>query len=136
MEEAEKSLFAERLKALRRQLKLTQQQVADILQLERSTYAFYETGKTTPGLETLQGLARVFGVPVDDLLTVPEPPAETEAMSGFSLHEPDPLPYETRLDNPPPGISREEMAMVLSFRKLTPLQKEKFLDFVSTLTLA
>ena len=98
-----------------------------MLQIERSTYAFYETGKTTPGLDTLCKLAGIYGVSVDDLLRDPG----NAGMLTCSVA--DPLPYQTRLDNPPPGISRDEMALILSFRQLSPLQKEKFLDFFSAM---
>ena len=41
------------LKYYRSECKLTQQDVADLLGLERSSYTYYETGKTTPDIETL-----------------------------------------------------------------------------------
>ena len=127
IEKKEPSFFANQIRLLRKQMKLTQKDVADALQIERSTYAFYETGKTTPSLETLCKLSKVYGVPVDDLLQ------DKKIVTHLQLSAPDPIPYKTRLDNPPPGISRDEMALILSFRQLSPLQKEKFLDFFSTM---
>ena len=124
------SFFATQIRSLRKQMKLTQKDVADALQIERSTYAFYETGKTTPSLETLCKLSKVYCIPVDDLLK------DKKAPTHLQLSSPDPIPYQTRLDNPPPGISRDEMALILSFRQLSPLQKEKFLDFFSTMVKA
>ena len=124
------SFFATQIRLLRKQMKLTQKDVADALQIERSTYAFYETGKTTPSLETLCKLSKVYGIPVDDLLK------DKRVSTHLRLSSPDPIPYQTRLDNPPPGISRDEMALILSFRQLSPLQKEKFLDFFSTMVKA
>ena len=50
------------LKYYRSECKLTQQDVADLLGLERSSYTYYETGKTTPDIETLIRLSKIFHV--------------------------------------------------------------------------
>lgn len=42
------------LTKLRKNARLSQQQVADILKINRSTYAYYETGKSKPKLPTLK----------------------------------------------------------------------------------
>lgn len=60
--------LAQRLKYYRKALKLTQQQVADALGIQRSAYAYYETDKSTPKLNTLRDLAKIFNVTVDSLL--------------------------------------------------------------------
>ncbi|MBR7092208.1 MAG: helix-turn-helix transcriptional regulator [Clostridia bacterium] len=123
----EKTYFAERIRALRKQYGLTQKQVADRLQLERSTYAFYETGKTTPGFETLRRLSRLFGVTVDDLI------GDAASPTAFLFRSSEMPEYQSRLENPPPGISGEEMALVLFFRQMSPLQKQKCLEFFEVL---
>lgn len=46
----------------------TQKQVAACLNIERSTYAYYETGKTLPGIFTLMLLSELYGVTIDDLV--------------------------------------------------------------------
>lgn len=60
--------LCERLKQLRIAHYLTQQRVADRLGVDRSTYAYYECGKSTPPLKILCALAELFGVSLDDLL--------------------------------------------------------------------
>lgn len=57
------------LKYYRSECKLTQQDVADLLGLERSSYTYYETGKTTPDIETLIRLSKIFHVDFFDLLS-------------------------------------------------------------------
>lgn len=57
-----------RLKELRRQRGLTQQQVANDFFVHHSTYNYWETGKNNPDNETLLKLANYFGVSVDYLL--------------------------------------------------------------------
>lgn len=58
----------EKLKYLRKELNLTQQQVADGLGIERSAYTYYEKGTTNPKIKTLCLLARMYNISVDELL--------------------------------------------------------------------
>jgi transcriptional regulator with XRE-family HTH domain len=60
--------FGDRLRKLRKQQDLTQEQVAKNLNIVRSTYAYYETGKTCPDFNTVVRLARLFNVTTDYLL--------------------------------------------------------------------
>ncbi len=53
-------IIAERLKAARKECKLTQQQVADILGIDRSTYSYYELGMFNPSIENLISLSAIF----------------------------------------------------------------------------
>lgn len=62
------NLFGERLRALRLQNHLTQQAVADHLQIHRTAYTKYETGVVTPDHQGLVSLASLYGVSVDYLL--------------------------------------------------------------------
>ena len=62
-------MLSEKLKNLRRQCCLTQKQVADSLGINRSTYAYYETGKTTPDVTTLKRLADIYGVGITELFS-------------------------------------------------------------------
>lgn len=61
-------MFNIRLKELREEKKLTQQEVADYLSMSRSTYAQYEIGRREPDFGTLSKLADFFGVTGDYLL--------------------------------------------------------------------
>lgn len=62
----------------------TQQQVADYLQISRSTYTYYETGKTEPDLENIKKLAKLFGVSVEELLD--DAPSPKEIRSPSLIH--------------------------------------------------
>ena len=55
------------LKRVRDVVGLTQQNVADALELDRSTYSYYETGKTEPNIRGLKILARLYKLTIDDL---------------------------------------------------------------------
>ena len=61
-------LLARNLKLLRRRHGYTQGQVALLLKVNRSTYAYYELGKTRPKIATLQALSNLYSVSIDDLL--------------------------------------------------------------------
>lgn len=56
-----------RLKELRTTRKLYQKDLAEYLQIDRTTYAKYETGDSEPPLATLITLAEFFGVSLDYL---------------------------------------------------------------------
>lgn len=56
------------LKKERTNRKLTQKQIADILHIERGSYAKYETGTNTPTVENLLKLADFYNVSADYLL--------------------------------------------------------------------
>lgn len=52
--------IGEELKKLRLQRHMTQQELADLLFITRQAISSYETGKTTPDLQTLQRLGEIF----------------------------------------------------------------------------
>lgn len=61
-------MFAERLKELRKSKKnLTQQDMANILGVAKTTYASYEQGKRTPDTDTQNRIADYFDVTLDYL---------------------------------------------------------------------
>lgn len=61
-------LFAERLRSRRIEMGVTQQWVADRMQVDRSTYAKYELDRVEPPLEGLRHLAEVLDCSTDWLL--------------------------------------------------------------------
>jgi transcriptional regulator with XRE-family HTH domain len=56
------------LKALRKQNKLRQQDVADYLNISRNAYTHYELGISEPDINNLIRLAKLFKVSVDYLI--------------------------------------------------------------------
>jgi transcriptional regulator with XRE-family HTH domain len=57
------------LKFWRRELGLTQAQLADKLSIKRSLVGAYEEGRAEPRLATLVNMARLFNIPLDSLAT-------------------------------------------------------------------
>ena len=59
--------FGNTLKRLRKQKKFTQETVAEILGVDRSTYSYYESGKTKPDFETILTVCKIYGVAIDEI---------------------------------------------------------------------
>ena len=60
--------FSDRLISLRNERRLTQEEMANIINKKRSTVSGYETGGKEPEFETVCFLAQYFGVSTDYLL--------------------------------------------------------------------
>lgn len=55
----------QKLKYLRSLEKIPQSMLAEILQIDRSTYSYYESGKTTPNVYMLYAIARIYDLPME-----------------------------------------------------------------------
>ncbi|MDD6489237.1 MAG: helix-turn-helix transcriptional regulator [Clostridia bacterium] len=62
------SEIAKNLRYYRNKCGLTQEQTANKLHIDRSTYTYYETGKNFPPLEKIIKLADIFNISYTDLL--------------------------------------------------------------------
>lgn len=58
----------ENLKSYRLANDFTQQQVADVLGIDRTAYANYELGHSSPNIDNLCKLAKLFGVSLNELV--------------------------------------------------------------------
>ena len=61
--------FKENLRLLRKENKITQEQLAKSLDTTLKTVSHWETGYTEPSLAQLLKIAEIFGITVDELLT-------------------------------------------------------------------
>lgn len=61
--------FAHNLRYLRKQNRKTQAEVSQTLDLDRSTYAYYEIGRTHPRLKTVVQIAWLYQLRVNDLFS-------------------------------------------------------------------
>ena len=62
--------FAEKLKSLRAEKKVSQEKLAQYLNVSFQAVSKWETGNTYPDITLLPDIARFFGVTVDELLCV------------------------------------------------------------------
>jgi transcriptional regulator with XRE-family HTH domain len=58
-------LIGEKLRSLRKERKLTQQEMSKLLDIKQGTYAGYESNKHLPDLYTLIKIADIFKVSLD-----------------------------------------------------------------------
>ena len=89
--------FSAIIKSLRIERGITQEQLAALLKVSRSTIGMYETGSREPDFETLEAIADIFNVDMDYLMgrsTVERknPVAATPIPAGFQ-----PLPQRDRI---------------------------------------
>ncbi len=119
--------IAETLRRLRVQSDFSQQNIADILNVNRSTYTYYETGKTTPDVRTLYKISKIFDVPIEiffpeeDTVPVFEDPAwATSKQRPGKLTAPDPK----RIGD----LSSTERALIALIRSENKLTCEAVLD--------
>ena len=105
-------MLAKTLKALRKANGYTQAQIADQLNIDRSTYSYYELGKINPGLGAIVTLSELYGISIDEIVYYNTPRtniAVSSSSSEYSL------------------LSEEEKKLIDSYRKLNSAEKENVL---------
>ncbi|MGH0601509.1 helix-turn-helix domain-containing protein [Bacillus mycoides] len=93
-------MFGQRLKALRLEKGMTQQQLADFLDIEKSNISRFESGKQSPSSDNRIKMAKLFNVSVDYML-------------GLSEHK-------TLNQEKSDKISKEASALMEKINKLPP----------------
>lgn len=61
-------MLGERIKVYRESKKMTQKDIAEILEVEPGTISKYESGMIEPNIESIKRLAETFGITIDELL--------------------------------------------------------------------
>jgi len=120
------SKFSLVLRQCRENAGLTQKQVADALNVERSTYAYYETGTTHPSGSMIIKLAKIFNIPYSvfmDAVGDTEFDNSEEDMSKSTLHDDSWLEREKMYTLP-----KNEQTFLVYFRSLTPTQKQEIMN--------
>ena len=112
----------ERLRELRVISGYTQQQVADFLNCSRSTYTYYETGKSMPDVPTTVTLAKIFNISVAELLA-DETDIHNVADSGYVYARKKNASHIYDLD-------RDEMSLVGYYRAGNYQTRKKIMEFV------
>lgn len=107
-------MLGKRLLYLRNKLDLTQEELAKIFCMSRSTYAQYEVGRRKPDYDTLQRIADYFQVSTDFLLGRTEDPIIEECIFPSRLKQ-------VREQN---GISLKQLAENLKISPTTVSQFE------------
>ena len=101
------------LKFCRRELALTQAQMAEKLGIKRSLVGAYEEGRAEPRLATLVNMARLFGITLDQLVTTDfSKKKNTKIIGSLPPHDPDAPESD---DNPEPPTPAGGKLRVLAF---------------------
>ena len=129
--------LGKKLKYYRENCELSQQQVANALNVDRSTYTYYETGKTTPSASTLLKLSKIFNVPcavflesINQELNLNSRVADS---NGAYLADYEEENTVVTVDDRIYGLNKEEKELIASYRVLDNHQKEKFDAFLKEL---
>lgn len=114
---------AERLRHYREACALSQQQVANALNIERSTYTRYELGKTEPNLSSVVKLSAIYNISPTELLPMLE--AEDDSASRLK---------DTVLANSPIfQLSKDERGLIALYRALNKDEKKQLRELIAKL---
>lgn len=115
--------FANTLRNLRKGHNLTQSEVADIIGVDRSTYAYYERGATKPDFECILKLCKMYNIEVNDITKMFLNDDNTKVtFRTIDLDEVDKEIYLSDLDFL--NVDEYERLMLVFYRQLSePLKK-------------
>ncbi|MFZ3423504.1 helix-turn-helix domain-containing protein [Vibrio harveyi] len=78
-------MIGEQIKSLRESRNLKQEDVANAINIAKSTYIKYEKGTQSPQLETVEKIAKLYGVAVCELIGGQKPSLDEQLISKMEL---------------------------------------------------
>lgn len=119
-------MLGDRLRRIRRENKLTQQNIADVLGVDRTTYTVYESGLVTPSSSTLVKLSQIYNVTIGYLIGVEENHPELR-------RDPEkPIDEKILGSDPISLLKKEEKELLLYYRVLSAEEKAKLIEELKT----
>lgn len=103
--------FSERLRAERKRLELTQEQLADYMEVTKSAVSAWERGAEKPGFRLLPKLSKVLGVSLDALICGTE----------------EEMPVEEHVIQTP---NEDEERLLKAYRKLSVRRRKGLLELL------
>lgn len=113
-------MLLRQLRIIRKQNKLSQQQLSDILGISRSTYCSYETGRRNPDMDVLMKLSRFYKLPLDRFVSE----IETDFLNDEDYYEGQ---TDTRYLS---QLSREERELIVNLRRLDNKERKSIKSLV------
>lgn len=110
--------IGKKLREYRKNCVLSQQQVADAIGVERSTYTCYENGRFEPSLTTISKLAQIFCVDAIEFL-----PKGDDSSQLFDPSDVTSTPIFT--------LTKDEKDLVTTYRVLNDKQKAEILAIIT-----
>ena len=135
MDKIKKTALAEKLICLRKQKGMTQNEIADMLNIKRSTYAYYERS-TTPPVEMLRKIAHTFNISVDELVdthTSYTALLQDKPVEKLVFRQPEPNYNMEFIDE---AIIGDEKVLLNRYKSLSADDKSLVQDYVRKLFLA
>lgn len=121
MDNKKENITGIKLRRCRKNCSLSQQQVADTLGINRTTYTYYESGRFEPSLTTISKLAQIFCVDVSQLL----PSEAPESPLSDTTQE---------IINPIYSLTKDEQNLILAFRCLNNEEKANILNEITKIS--
>lgn len=121
------NILGESLRRLREKSGYTQQQIANVLNIDRSTYSYYELGKTSPDISTLLTLAGIFSVSLEELLGQ-EPSLPAFHDSNARIRRKESANHSHIYD-----LRKDELQLIAYFRAADTTTKAKIMETVHRL---
>ncbi len=120
-------MISDKIRKLREERKFTQQQIADSLNIDRSTYAYYELGKTKPDVYTVMKLSKIFNVSYAEILSDEREENFTLSddsnlflIKGMKSLEKDKIKYSQIY-----SLTKKEQQMIVNYRMLPAKKQDK-----------
>lgn len=131
------------LKELRKSCNYSQEFVASHLNITRQTYSHYETGRITPPSHALYNLAKLYGIPVENLLDLVVPyDLNTDFVkpaSSFNVNHPDEMELFVEYVSDPQNqqrfhhLTHDERLLLYRYHLLDQRAKENVMDIMKVL---
>lgn len=122
MSEIKHTPVSEKLKTLRNAYCMTQNEVAEVLGMSRTSFSKYENGATLPPLKVLRKLAKIYNVPIEYLIH--DNSTSVVFRDGKNAEAPD-------IDNLAESFAQltsEEKMIIMKVRLMSKEEKSVFLS--------
>lgn len=116
--------LASKLKYFREKAGYSQRQISELLGCERSTYTYYEIGRTRPDITVLGSLCKILGIKYEQLIT--EDDGSMVVCDNAPSSE-DKIDLDTKSEKIY-ELSKNEKELVAYFRLMSEKQKAKLLE--------
>ncbi len=112
-------IISDKIKKYRKECGYTQKRLAELLEIDRSTYAYYESGRIKPDINNVMKLCKIFNVNYEDIL-------ESESETQNNLHDSNfPCNNLSSGSNYMYNLTKKEQEIILYYRLLSPEKKEE-----------
>lgn len=76
--------FGEKLRTFRKEKKLTQKKIAEVINVGQGTLSSWEDGAKVPNILSILDLCEAFGLSLDELLGLKKPPRSPSKHTNFN----------------------------------------------------